>query len=264
MGAIAGLRSDLADEHASLDQIVADLPERDWRLATPSPGWTIADQIGHLAAVDWKARLAMTDAEAFVVDAAEIMQQVAAHGDDSFMLAAPRAMAPPELLEWWRDGRAALLSAAAELSDDTRLPWYGPSMGLRSFLTARLMETWAHGQDVVDALGVERAVTDRLRHVAHLGVITRGFSYAVRGREAPDGEVSVALVAPSGDRWTWGAADAADRVEGPALDFCLVVTQRRHVDDTQLDLTGDAAREWMSFAQAFAGPPTVGPEPAGR
>ena len=134
-------------------------------------------------------------------------------------------------------------------------------MGAKSFVTARLMETWAHGQDIVDAVGAERPATDRLRHVAQIGFITRGWSYVNRGLVPPDAPVFVELTAPSGATWTWGPDDATDRVTGPAEDFCLVVTQRRHVDDTVLHVDGDAAREWLLYAQAFAGPPTDGPVP---
>jgi uncharacterized protein (TIGR03084 family) len=134
-------------------------------------------------------------------------------------------------------------------------------MGARSFLTARLMEAWAHGQDIVDTVGGDRPPTDRLRHVAQLGVITRAWSYVNRKMEAPADEVHVALEAPSGEVWTWGPGDAADTVQGPAEDFCLVVTQRRHVDDTGLEVNGEVARDWLVRAQAFAGPPTDGPGP---
>ena len=134
-------------------------------------------------------------------------------------------------------------------------------MSARSFITARLMETWAHGQDVVDALGAERPPTDRLRHVAHIGVGARPFSYVANGREPNPAPVRVELVAPSGDEWTWGPDDAADRVSGPALDFCLLVTQRRHRDDVDLTVQGAAADEWIGIAQAFAGPPGPGRRP---
>jgi uncharacterized protein (TIGR03084 family) len=125
-------------------------------------------------------------------------------------------------------------------------------MAARSFLTARLMETWAHGQDVVDAVGAPRTPTARLRHVAHIGVRARPFSYLVNQLPMPDRPVYVALDAPDGSVWEWGEP-AADSVRGPALDFCLVVTQRRHLADARLVIEGDAAREWMGFAQAFAG-----------
>jgi uncharacterized protein (TIGR03084 family) len=122
------------------------------------------------------------------------------------------------------------------------------------------METWAHGQDVVDTIGAQREPTDRLRHVAHLGVRARPNSYAANGRDVPPDPVEVRLVGPHGDAWSWNEG-AYDRVSGPALDFCLVVTQRRHLDDTQLVLEGPLAKEWMSIAQAFAGPPGSGREP---
>ena len=134
-------------------------------------------------------------------------------------------------------------------------------MSLRSFLTARLMEAWAHGRDVTDAVDAPASVSDRLRHVAQLGVITRGWSYRNRGLAVPEGEVAVELTAPSGAVWRWGDAESAagEMVSGPAEDFCLVVTQRRHVDDTSLTTSGPLAHDWMERAQAFAGGATDGP-----
>ena len=115
------------------------------------------------------------------------------------------------------------------------------------------METWAHGQDIADTLGVTRAPTARLRHVAHLGVSTFAFTHTLHGLDTPAEPVRVELEAPDGAHWTWGAPDAADRVTGTALDFCLVVTQRRHLDDTALRVTGSTARGWLAIAQAYAG-----------
>jgi uncharacterized protein (TIGR03084 family) len=156
-----------------------------------------------------------------------------------------------------------MIDALSDVPDDGgRLLWYGPPMSVRSFVTARLMETFAHGQDVADALGATRAVGDRLRHVCHLGVATYGWSFRVRGQEppAPDGSVRVELSLPSGAPWTAGPEGAADVVRGPAVDFCLVVTQRRNVAATSLDVRGDVAEAWMRTAQCFAGGPTVGPQ----
>src|ERR1039458_1278118 len=174
-----------------------------------------------------------------------------------------RAMDGTELIEWWERAHGGMSEAFADADPKMRIPWFGPPMGALSFVTARLMETWAHGQDVADALGVNRTPTDRLRHIAHLGVRARPFSYLVRGREAPPGRIDVILAAPSGELWNWeiGASDDGEQVasvEGPAVDFCLVVTQRRNVADTALEATGDRATEWMAVAQAFAGPPGPG------
>ena len=254
------LPGDLVAEQDALDAVVAGLSTEQWLTPTPSPGWTVADQIGHLAYFDSAAALALTDPDAFQAHRRELL---ATFGDagaaEDMTLAAYRAMAPDELLATWRRGRLELTTAAASVAPDARIEWYGPSMSKRSFLTARLMEAWAHGQDVVDAIGAERKATDRLRHVAQLGVITRSWSYRNRGREVPDGEVRVELAAPSGEVWKWGDADLDNSITGPAEDFCLVVTQRRHVDDTRLVTSGNLARDWMECAQAFAGPATTGP-----
>jgi uncharacterized protein (TIGR03084 family) len=251
------VRSDLIAEQQSLDDIVAAMSPDQWALDTPSPGWTIRDQVGHLTYFDGAATLAVTDPDAFTAGVAELMASAAA-GDD-LTLAAVRRMTPEEALDAWRANRSALAAAADTLDDATRIVWYGPSMGSKSFLTARMMEAWAHGQDIADTLGVHRVATDRLRHIAQLGFITRGWSYMNRGLDVPAGDIRVELNAPSGELWRFGPDDAAESVVGAAEDFCLVVTQRRHVDDTGLEVTGDAARDWMLKAQIFAGPPTSGP-----
>ena len=130
--------------------------------------------------------------------------------------------------------------------------------------TARLMETWAHTTDVADALRVRREPTARLRHVAHLGVRTRNFAYGVRNLTPPAEEFRVGLTAPDGAVWTWGPQDAAQRVTGSALDFCLLVTQRIHRDDTDLVAVGEDAARWLDIAQAFAGLPGEGRKPGSR
>ncbi len=253
--------ADLTAEQNSLDLIVSELADADWSLPTPSPGWTIADQIGHLMYFDGTAALAITDPDAFTATVGTLMAGMA-DGSSDPTLEDARSMEPGELLEAWRVNRVVLDSAASTLDDDTRVVWYGPSMGAKSFLTARLMEVWAHGQDIVDAIGATREATDRLRHIAQLGYITRGWSYINRGLDVPDAAVRVELTAPSGAVWTYGADDASESVSGPAEDFCLVVTQRRHVDATALEVTGESARDWMLKAQAFAGAATDGPAPS--
>lgn len=269
---MTSLCDDLRDEADDLDRIVAAVPVERWSEPTPAPRWTVHDQIAHLWCFDHRALLSLTDRDAFARDAEWLM----ANGGAEASVALGRAMSPGELLEAWRSGRRLLLEAARHTDPSARVPWYGPAMSARSCVTARLMETWAHGQDVVDALGAQRAATDRLRHVAHIGVRARPFSYAVRRLEMPTAEVQVVLRAPSGEEWVWGdppgdesgdragdrsGARSGDRVSGDALDFCLVVTQRRHLADTSLVVSGPHAEGWMAIAQAFAGPPGPGREP---
>jgi uncharacterized protein (TIGR03084 family) len=250
------LIDDLAVETAVLRQILAPLTDADWRRATPAAGWTIGDQVSHLAHFDLVAVASATDAARF---AAEVATDGAA--DPDAIARRYHEMTAADLADWFGRSRSELLSAFEGLDAAERVPWFGPPMSVASALTARLMETWAHGQDIADTVGVQRAPTRRLRHVAHIGVGARAYSYAVNRLPMPAEPVRVELVAPSGELWTWGPADADDRVAGPAIDFCLLVTQRRHRDDLAVVAGGPAALEWLTIAQAFAGPPGAGRKP---
>ncbi|GLF97307.1 TIGR03084 family metal-binding protein [Streptomyces yaizuensis] len=254
----AAVLGDLEDEGTALDRLVAGLDPGGWARGTPAPGWSVAHQIAHLAWTDRAALLAVTDADGFATEAGRA--RPATFVDDG---AAEGSRRPPgELLAYWREGRARLAAALRAVPAGTRLPWYGPPMSVASMATARLMETWAHGQDVADALGVARTPTARLRHIAHLGFRTRDFAYAVRGLAPPVEPFRVELTGPGGEAWAYGPVDAAQRVSGPALDFCLLVTRRAHPDDLALAAEGPGAAHWLTVAQAFAGPP--GPDRAPR
>jgi len=268
MTTLAELLVDLDAEYDALRAVVGGLGDTapEWDLPTPAEGWAVRDQISHLAYFDDAGRLAMVDPEAFARSVDEVL---ASTGDPMEVhLARGRAMGGTELLEWWGSAHRAMVEAFAAADPAARVPWFGPPMGVLSFISARLMETWAHGQDVLDALGVQRVASARLRHIAHLGVRARPFSYIVRGREVPDGRIDVVVTGPDGDEWRWeigaGAGEGAtadasvDSVTGSALDFCLAVTQRRNVADTGLVVTGPLADDWMEIAQAFAGPPGPG------
>jgi uncharacterized protein (TIGR03084 family) len=241
------LLDDLQAEHADLDALVdgADMSKQ-----SAAAGWTIGDCVGHLWFFDREATTALRDPEAFAAGVEQIARDPEGYMAKTLVQARALGDALPDTA---REQRTHLLDALRAADPSTKVPWYGPPMSPASFATARLMEYWAHGQDIADGLGVTRIPTSRLRHICHLGVRTRGFSYVTHGMQPPTSDVHVALVSPDGERWTWGDADATDRVEGSALDFCLVVTQRRLVDDTELVVTGDAGREWMQIAQAFAG-----------
>lgn len=246
---------DLVAEHDALDRVVAELVPAQWAHSTAAEGWTIGDQISHLWYFDRAARLAAEDPHAFSASATELLATVAAGPGPS--VEAGRALDPSDLLAAWRADRVVLLDTLAALDPAARIPWYGPAMGARSFATARLMETWAHGQDIRDALSEPPESSPRLRHVAHIGVRARPFSYAVRGLAVPEADVRVELGAPGGEQWVWGESQL-DVVSGTALDFCLVVTQRRHPADSDLKAVGPLATEWLGIAQAFAGPPGPG------
>jgi conserved hypothetical protein TIGR03084 len=246
------LADDLRAETAELMRLIEPLDAAGWATPTPAPGWRVQEQIAHLAYFDEAAATAATDAEQFQRELLEALQDP--DGLTERVSRRSRQMEPAAVLAWFRTARAAMLDTFLALDPSTRVPWYGPPMSIPSSLTARIMETWAHGQDVADALGVVRTPTGALRQVAHIGVRTFANSFTTRGLEVPAVEVFVELTAPDGAVWTWGEPASAERVRGSALDFALVVTQRRHVDDTDLEITGPIATQWMSIAQAFAGP----------
>ena len=259
MSSLDEVRTDLEAECESLDALVAGLDAPGWDIPTPAEGWTVKDQISHLASVDEWATLAAGDPEGFRAWMANVS------ADPDALVNGPveqaRSRSGAEVLAWWRQARTELGSAVARLDPSARAPWFGPPMAIPTLLTARLMETWAHGEDVAEALGVERLPTPRLRHIAHLGVRTRAYAYAARGLPVPPVDVRVELTGPGGETWTWGDEMAPDRVRGPAVDFCRVVTRRRQLSDTALAATGDAAAEWLAIAQAFAGPAGKDPTP---
>ncbi|EME22611.1 TIGR03084 family metal-binding protein [Rhodococcus triatomae] len=257
MGVLAAL-SDLHEEGASLDQVLSGLPTSRWTEPTPAVGWTIAHQIGHLLWTDSAALAAVSDPDRF-----ESCYLKAAAADPHRFVdegASEYAARPSsETLADWRSTRRQLGEALAALPADIKIPWFGPPMRPASMAAARLMETWAHGKDVADALGITRAPTARLRRIANLGVRTRNFSYINRGLNPPTGEFRVSLTAPpgvSGDPvWVWGPTDAEDEIAGPAEDFCLLVTRRADKADLALTARGAEASRWLDIAQAFAGPP---------
>lgn len=256
----------LAALNARLDELVeAAGPER-WNADTPAAGWDVATQIAHLAWTDEVSLTALTDPDAFgrVVDTAMAdptgfvdagAAEIAATGRD-------------EVLARWRLARGELADRLKAADPAGKIPWFGPPMRPASMTTARIMETWAHGVDVADGLGVDvsedPAFVGALPHVAKLGFKTRAFSYLMNGLEAPDSEIHVTLTRPDGDILEFGTPGAGQRVSGSLLDFCLLVTQRVHRADTDIETLGDDAEQWMRIAQAFAGLPGSGREEGAR
>jgi uncharacterized protein (TIGR03084 family) len=260
LGEVASLDAIL--KPASLDAILKPLrdeqqPDEKWHTPTPAPGWTIADQIAHLAMFDARALWSITDPDRFRTDRDSLMTN-----RNYLKIHETLAnLSPRQLYEQWHQGAQDLYAAALHSDPTARVEWYGPAMSVTSKITARIMETWAHGHDVADALGVPVGFTDRLRHVAHIGVRSRRFAFAANTQDAPEVDPFVELHTPNGEVWSWGAKDSPDQVRGPVLGFCQLVTQRRHLDDTAVVAVGDGAKAWIRIAQSFAGPPGQGRQP---
>jgi uncharacterized protein (TIGR03084 family) len=259
VAALDEVLADLQAEGDDLDILLAGLGQQQWRAQTPSPGWTIADQVGHLAASDESTVTAVRQPGEF----AARKRALAANFDKAMDSAAAQfaAAAPAELIATWRSGRAAVISALASVPAGARVPWVVAPLSPATVASTRLMELVGHGQDIRDAVGAQWRPTDRIRHVAWLGLKTRDFAMANSGQAPPAGEFRVELTSPSGALWAWGPEDAAQRVSGPAADFCLLVTKRRHRADLALRAQGTEADSWLDVAQAYAGPPSAGRRP---
>jgi uncharacterized protein (TIGR03084 family) len=254
------LCDDLLAECTALEALTAPLDAAGWRTRTRFYEWAIYDEIAHLCLFDEMAVLAAENGERFRAEQAALEGTLAAGMEVSeFARRRYAHLDGAGLAAFWRARYQMLAGQLSMLSPKARLPWFGPDMSARSFVTARLMETWAHGQDVYDALHRTHSATSRLKHIAHLGVITFGWSFSNRGFDVPAVSPFVELTGPGDERWTWGEHSERESVRGSAFDFCLVVTQRRHYLDTRLEVTGATAQEWMRLAQCFAGPAAMGP-----
>jgi enediyne biosynthesis protein E11 len=256
---VVDVLADLAAEGDDLDVLLAGLSRERWQTPTPSPGWTVAHQVGHLASSDESTVAAVRDPGVFAARQAAMAENFESAMDAA---AAQFAAAPPDaLLATWRAGRAEVVSALASVPAGQRVPWVVAPLSPAAIASTRLMELIGHGQDIRDALGAAWTPTDRIRHVAWLGVRTRDFAMANSGLALAAAEFRVELTAPGGALWTWGPEDASQRVTGPAADFCLLVTRRRHRADLALRAEGAEADSWLDVAQAYAGPPSAGRRP---
>jgi uncharacterized protein (TIGR03084 family) len=248
--------ADLRAESDDLDGMVADLPADRWGRSHPCAR-VDGRPSGRAPAVDRSRRADRGDRPGGIFGGAGRGRQDPTGFVDAG--AEELAVRPPDrLLTDWRHTRLRLHDELLAVANGRKLPWFGPPMSAASMATARLMETWAHGLDVADTLGVKRPATARLRSIAHIGVRTRDFAFSINGLAVPAEPFRVELRAPDGATWSWGPEDAGQRVTGTVEDFCMLVTQRRPRAALDVHAVGDDAEKWLSIAQAFAGPPGPG------
>ncbi len=256
---------DFREESDELYELLKPLGDGDFEKKTQFKDWTINDVLGHLHMWNWAAEQSLNNEAEFDKFFAELVEEFANGG--SLRTYEPKwlkGLKNRDLLEAWHSFYPGMANGFEQADPDRRVKWAGPEMSVRSSIAARMMETWAHGQEVYDLLGVVRNNTDRIKNVALLGIKTFGFTFKNRGLEAPGTKPYVTLTAPSGDTWEWNEPSETCRVEGDAVEFCQVVTQVRNVADTSLKVIGEEAKEWMSIAQCFAGPAENPPEPGTR
>jgi uncharacterized protein (TIGR03084 family) len=253
------VHADLIAEGEALDRLVAGLDSASWRLQTPAPGWTIAHQVAHLASVARLAEAAAANPEMFKKQAARAAGNFDAAVEA--LLEPYLAHSTTELLARWRTDRNAAAEALVALPPYQLIPWLVRPLPAGVLAAAGMMELFAHGQDIADTVGARLEATDRIWHVAEFAVRTWDFGYLARGEAPPDTPFRFELVAPSGGRWEFGPEDATQRVSGPAIDFCLLVTRRRHRDDLAVTAAGAYADHWLDIAQAYRGSPGQGRAP---
>jgi uncharacterized protein (TIGR03084 family) len=248
--------ADLKAEQGSLDHFLSTVSDAQWDLLTPAEGWTVRDSVSHIAHIDEVA-------VAFIRGDTSALEEVKKLGLMYTTVKAQegRAMKVAEILPWWRRARTVMLDELSKCDPKERIPWFAMPMGARAFATARLMETWAHGLDCFDALGVEPEDTDRLRHVALMAYMARPYAYQVNGLSLPQTPLRLELMLPSGHWWTYGEQNATDRIKGKVGEFCRVAVRRRHWKDMSLVIEGDEAKSYIEIVQTYAGPPGPGRKP---
>jgi uncharacterized protein (TIGR03084 family) len=250
------LVEDLRAEQEALDRFLTTLKEDQWDLPSPAEGWTLRDSVSHIAHIDEVSVSLLRGDNSPLEEAAKLKFEFSEIG-----LKKGRSMKPSEVLQWWRDIRAVMLEELLKCDPKRRIPWFALPMGARSFATARLMETWAHGLDCFDTVGAEPEDTDRLRHVALIAYMARPYAYQVNGLKPPETPIRLELILPSGTLWTQGPEDSKDRIRGRAGEFCRVAVRRRHWMDMNLEIEGDEAKRFIEIVQTYAGPPGSGRKP---
>lgn len=246
---------DFRDESEALYSLIEPLGEADYVRVTLFRDWTVNDVMQHLHFFNYVADLTLTDEEAFKRVYGELSELRDKSGSlidaTDKMLDGLKGTA---LRDAWRAYYMEMSDRFYAADPKQRLLWVGPSMSARSSISARLMETWSHAQEIYDLLGVKRENRDLIKSIAVMGMNTFGWTFINRKEEVPEPVPHVRLTAPSGDIWEWNPENTADLVEGDASEFCQVVTQTRNIADTNLKVSGEIATRWMSVAQCFAGP----------
>lgn len=254
--------ADLVADAEDVDRMIAGLSESQWTLPTPAEGWTVAHQVGHLAFVFRIAGLAAGNPEGFKA----LTQRIGA-GFGAFDKAVNAALdeylvlSREALVARWRAERDAGVAALAAVPDGTLVPWLVRPIPAAVLCAAGMTELLAHGQDIADALGVERQYTDRIKRIVGFVVHTWDFGYQSNDLTPPVEQFRFEITAPSGAQWVFGPADATQTITGSAVDLCLLAGRRRHHEDLGLVATGEDAKAWLELAQAYRGPAGKGRTP---
>lgn len=242
--------ADLAQEQQAFADLLATLDERDWCRPSAAEGWTVRDQVAHLADTEDVAADTLSGGPRGF--AAAVAPYRAA---EDFTAAGCRrgdSLSPVELTAWWERASARTRALLTTCDEGDRVAW-GFGMPARTFAAARQMEHWAHGLDIADALGVPVPESSRLRRVAALGLSSLRYALS-RARVAwPSGRtLRLQLSTVDGLAAEFGPRDATDVLRGPMLGWCRVATRRaERCSPAALETNGELAALAARYARAY-------------
>ena len=257
--------SDFVEEAKQLGKLLEKQSDSVFDIVTLFKSWTINDVIGHLYMFDVAALKTLEGDKVFEDFFAPIRSGIK-DGKTLLQMQKPfvGSLSGRALFKVWQKNTMAVGQAYLQVDPKQRVKWAGPDMSALSSITARQMETWAHGQEIFDALGERRLESDRIKNICHLGVVTYQWTFSNRQMAIPEPTPFIKLISPSGQLWEWNNSNSNTFVQGCAVEFAQVVTQVRSIHDTDLKVVGSSAESWMSFAQCFAGKPEIPPKKGSR
>ncbi len=249
--------SDLVAEQQALDQFLQRISERQWNLPTSAPGWSIKDTVSHLAYTEQFA--------ARVIEQGPSVIKKAKLGDidewTALGVKEGRGMRYQQVIEWWRNSRADVVDALSRMDGSDRVHWVAGDMSARAFATLRLMETWAHGLDIKDAMeGLltfdeeeedPTADTSRIRHIAWLAHRMLPYAFSEAGEKFPQAGIRLELMGPRYARWVYGPDDAEDVIKGVAGEWCRIAVQRLDHGATSLKAEGTNAETALRVVRTY-------------
>ena len=256
---------DFRDECNAVYSILENLKEQDYELPTQFKGWTFNNVIGHLHVWNYAADISLKDGDEWKNFANSAMQALGSGSSmNEFEQTITKGIKGPELLSMWKEYYTDMTERFAVADPKKRVKWMGPDMSVRSSISARHMETWAHAQELYDSLGLDRINEDRIKNIVIIGNNTFKWCFTVHNKTLPSIKPYLKLISPSGAIWEYNEPSEEHKIEGLAEEFCQVVTQVRNIKDVNLKITGSIADEWMSVAQCFAGGAEQPPLPGTR
>ena len=256
---------DFRDECNAVYSILENLKEQDYEMPTQFKGWTFNNVIGHLHVWNYAADISLKDGDEWKNFANSAMQALGSGSSmNEFEQTITKGIKGPELLSMWKEYYIDMTERFAVADPKKRVKWMGPDMSVRSSISARHMETWAHAQELYDSLGLDRINEDRIKNIVIIGNNTFKWCFTVHKKTLPSTKPYLKLISPSGAIWEYNEPSEEHKIEGLAEEFCQVVTQVRNIKDVNLKLTGSIADEWMSVAQCFAGGAEQPPLPGTR